>query len=208
MDEEDRLFVKVVGERSARLLKTKNVRMWTVFKQACDENGEKPEKVLGNILLKFAKSVVDKDGSFAEDIMGRSIKISAITRRDELFKRIDDIIGVRRKIFESDTSSNIDKIIEQMIIREISSASSNPLSLIQNQQQQVSQQIVIDSNLLASLGDNELDELEKMIKHVKESKKSIKEVVSNEVVNSEEEEVESIGDDKVSEGDEGISSSK
>lgn len=201
MDEEDRLFIKVVGEKAARLLKTKNIKLWSVFKNACDENNEKPERVLGSILLKFAKSVVDKDGSFAEDLLGRNIRLTAITKREELTKKVDEIIGLRKKILESDTSSSIEKLIEQLVMRELSSASSPiPIPSLQPQQQQQNISVVIDDKLLSSLSDSELDSLEEIIQKVRETRRissmirEAEEKKAEEVVdNAEEAEVESEG---------------
>jgi len=75
MDREDRVFVKVVGSKMLKQLKTSNLRLYKVFMERCNENGDKPERVLGVRALNFAKSIVEDDGEYAESILGKTIKI-------------------------------------------------------------------------------------------------------------------------------------
>ena len=183
-DREDRLFMREVGARAARVLKTKNVRLWKIFKQRCEENGEKPESVLGRILLRFAKSVVEEDSEFAEDLLGRTIKLSALVKRDTLLKKLDELVEVKEKI-ATKSKSKIDELIEKLIEKEIERATSSPLDVIQ---QQPSQPLVIDANLLATLPPEQLEALAELAIRVKEEKLKAMQMSSEEIEKLAEEE--------------------
>jgi len=184
VDKEDRLFLREVGAKAARVLKTKNVRLWKIFKQRCEENGEKPESVLGRILLRFAKSVVEEDSEFAEDLLGRTIKLSALVKRDTLLKKLDELVEVKEKI-ATKSKSKIDELIEKLIEKEIERATSSPLDVIQ---QQPSQPLVIDANLLATLPPEQLEALAELAIRVKEEKLKAMQMSSEEIEKLAEEE--------------------
>ncbi|MEM1544588.1 MAG: hypothetical protein QW795_07895 [Candidatus Bathyarchaeia archaeon] len=201
MDREDMIFIKIVGDRALKHLRTKNPRLFDVFMKACGENNEKPARVLGKILLKFTRGMANEDKSVVDSLLMRNIRVSAITKKDEIFKRIDEMLNLRKKLYES-SGSTIDRLLEQLIERELSYASF-PHSFIQQQNPQ--QNIVIDTSVLSSLSDQELDALETMVKEIKESRKMVEEMKSrSEEVKVDEEEEADIGDDDIDKGDEGI----
>lgn len=187
-DYEDRLFMKDVGAKAARVLKTKNIRLWSMFKQRCEENGEKPEHVLGKILLKFAKSVVEEEGEFAEDLLGRTIKLSALVKKDKLFEKLDEVIRMREKLSKTQTDE-IDELVKELIKQEIKKATSSPLDIIQQQPQQP---LVIDANLLATLPPEQLEALAELALRVKEEKLKAMQLTSEELEKLEEEEEEEV----------------
>jgi len=208
MDKEDRIFIREVGSKAVRVLKTKNIRLWNAFKERCEENGEKPESVLGRYLLNFAKSILDGDGEFAEELLGKTIRVSALARRESMLESLDEILAIKKKL-ESVESSNIDKLIEKMIEMEISKAATSPLDVIrgapQPQQEDV---LVLDENTLASLPPEQLEALEYIVRKVKEEKvksmqksaEEIDEIVEEEEeVNEEHEEVGEEGEEEVEE---------
>ena len=208
MDKEDRIFIREVGSKAVRVLKTKNIRLWNAFKERCEENGEKPESVLGRYLLNFAKSILDGDGEFAEELLGKTIRVSALARRESMLESLDEILAIKKKL-ESVESSNIDKLIEKMIEMEISKAATSPLDVIrgapQPQQEDV---LVLDENTLASLPPEQLEALEYIVRKVKEEKvksmqKSAEEI--DEIVEEEEEvneEHEEVGEEREEEVEE------
>jgi len=211
MDKEDRAFLKVVGDRAARVLKTRNVRLWSVFRQRCEENGEKPERVLGRTLLKFARSIVDGDEEFAEEMMGKTIKLSAITKKEKLIEKLDEIVKVKEKLSKTQTDE-LDELVKQLITAEIRRATASPLDMIQQQKPQ--EPIVIDANLLSMMPPEQLDALAELARAVKEEKMKAMQMTSEELVeggeeNAEEEELaEDDSDvDRVVEGSEGSSES-
>jgi len=208
MDKEDRIFIREVGSKAVRVLKTKNIRLWNAFKERCEENGEKPESILGRYLLNFAKSILDGDGEFAEELLGKTIKVSALARRESMLESLDEILAIKKKL-ESVESSNIDKLIEKMIEIEISKAATSPIDMLkgvpQPQQEDV---LVLDENTLASLPPEQLEALEYIVRKVKEEKvksmqKSVEEI--EEIVGEEEEvneEHEEVGEEREEEVEE------
>lgn len=168
MDKEDRSFIREVGSRAARVLKMRNMKLWNEFRKRCEENGEKPESVLGTYLWRFAKSLIDEDGEFAEDLLGRTIKISALHRRESLIKSLDEIVEIKKRL-ETAESSAIDKLIERLIETEIARTVITPVDML-SQDTKKDDRIVIDENLLASLPQEQLDALEMLINKVKEEK--------------------------------------
>jgi len=209
MDKEDRIFIREVGSKAVRVLKTKNIRLWNAFKERCEENGEKPESVLGRYLLNFAKSILDGDGEFAEELLGKTIKVSALARRESMLESLDEILMIKKKL-ESVESSNIDKLIEKMIEMEISKAATSPIDMLKGVPQPQLQQedvLVLDENTLATLPPEQLEALECIVKKVKEEKvksmqksaEEIEEIVEEEEVNEEHEEVGEEGEEEVEE---------
>jgi len=181
LDREDRLFIKEVGKKAARVLKTKNLRLWNEFKRRCDENGESPESVLGNYLYRFAKSILDEDGEFAEDLIGRTIRISALARKEGVLESLDEIIAVKKKL-EDMGSSKIDKLIEKMIEVEISKAAITPMDMIRGGASEEKEgAVVLDENTLASLPPEQLELLEQVIRKVKEEKVKAMEVSADKI---------------------------
>lgn len=175
MDREDRKFVNIVGDKACKLIRTKNPKLWMVFRQACEENGEKPESVMGSMLLQLTKSILNGNKEYVEDVMNRTIKVSAIIKRDELSKKVDELINLRKKISSSEAvSTNIDKLIEQLIVRELSNVSFTPTSMLQYIQQPQNVTVVIDDKLLSSMSDEELYTLRNIVDNVIESRKAIK----------------------------------
>jgi len=194
MDREDRMFAKVVGEKALRTLRTRNVRLYQVFKKVCEENGEKPERVLGNILLRFAKSVVEGDTEFAEDVMSRTIKLSALAKREALVERVNELIDLKKKLSEGG-SSRVDKLIENFIVKELESAMSSPLDVLKGRQQ-VPNKIVIDENVLAMMPPEQLDMLVNMAMKVKQEKMKAMQVTSEELEKVLEEEVSEVDEEE------------
>jgi len=181
LDREDRIFIREVGKRATRVLKTKNLRLWNEFKRRCDENGETPESVLGNYLYRFAKSILDEDGEFAEDLLGRTIKISALARRESMLESLDKIIAVKKKL-EDMESSKIDKLIERMIEVEISKAAITPMDMIRGGvSEEKGNAIVLDENTLAALPPEQLELLEQVVRKVKEEKVKAMQVSADEI---------------------------
>lgn len=201
MDREDRMFVRVAGERSVRVLRSKNIKLWKVFRQRCEENGEKPETVLGRILYKFAKSVVEEDGEFAEDLLSRVVNISALRKREDIFKKLDELIEVKKKL-EQSGSDELDALIKQLITTELTKATKSPVEMIMQgataTQSMPEQRIVIDEHSLASLDPQSLEALEHLVKKVKSEKmkamsltsEDIEKIVGGEYVEREEAEEE------------------
>lgn len=184
MDREDRRFVNIVGDKACKLIRTKNTKLWMVFRQACEENGEKPESVMGSMLLQLTKSILNGNKDYVEDVMNRTIKVSAVLKRDELGKKVDELINLKKKISSSEAvTTNIDKLIEQLIVRELSNVSFTPTSMLQSIQQPQNVTVVIDDKLLSSMSDDELHTLKNIVDGVIESRKAIKklEKVSEEV---------------------------
>lgn len=180
MDYEDRLFIREVGARAARVLKTRNIRLWNEFKQRCEENSEKPESVLGKYLYKFAKSLVEEDGEFAEELLETTIKMSALAKRKELLESLDEIVEVKKKL-ESAESSTIDKLIERLIETEIAKTAISPIDMIKADVAKQEHRIVIDENLLASLPPEQLELMEQLIRKVKEEKTKAKQLSADEI---------------------------
>lgn len=180
MDYEDRLFIREVGARAARVLKTRNIRLWNEFKQRCDENGETPESVLGSYLYRFAKSIVDEDGEFAEELLEETIRISALSRRESLLKSLDEIVEVKKKL-ESAESSTIDKLIERLIETEIAKTAISPVDMIKADVAKQGQRVVIDENLLASLPPEQLELMEHLIRKVKEEKTKAQQLSADDI---------------------------
>ena len=167
MDKEDLTFMKVVGSKAARLLRTRNPRLWEFFKKRCEENGEKPDSVLGRLALKFANSVIDGDG-FADDVLSREIKLSVIVKRENIIKSIDDLIQIKKRL-AIEEEDEIDKLVKSLIEAELKRATASPISMIQEKEEKP-QKIVIDDNLLRQLSPEQLDQLERLVKYVKMEK--------------------------------------
>lgn len=194
VDYEDRVFIKEVGNRAVKVLRTRNARLWSEFKKRCEENGERPETVLGMYLYRFAKSVVDEDGSFAEELLGTTVKLAALNKRSDLVEVLDQLVAIKEKLKTSE-SSTIDRLIEKLIETEIAKTALSPADVIASKQES---KIVIDENLLSSLTADQLDALEKLVKKVKEEKiKSVSKTSEEieEIVGGADEEVEKEGDE-------------
>ena len=191
MDAEDRLFVQVVGSKAVRTLKTRNIRLWNAFRERCEENSEKPESVLGRLLLKFVNSVLDGD-SFHEELLDRTVNVTALTKKDNLIDTLNEILELKRKLTETG-SDEIDKAIHKLITSEIERASKSPLEMITPAQQPQSK-IVIDENLLHQLDPQSLDALAEMAKAVKEEKIKSMQVTSDQVEEVVEEEEKEVGE--------------
>lgn len=190
MDNEDRLFIREVGKKAVRVLKNRNIRLWNEFKKRCEENSESPDTVLGTYIWRFAKSIVDEDGEFAEELLSKTIKLSALSRRDDLLKSLDEIVMIKKKL-ETAESSSIDRLIERLIESEIAKTVVTPMDMLKETKQE--NRIVIDENVLATLPPDQLEALEAMINKVKEEK--VKATVSDvdeleEVLDDEKEEEE------------------
>jgi len=196
MDREDRVFVKVVGSKMLKQLKTSNLRLYKVFMERCNENGDKPERVLGVRALNFAKSIVEDDGEYAESILGKTIKISALQKREKLYEGLREMIEIRN-LLSSSERDEIDSLISDLLKREIKKSASSPLDALQNTQQPSN--IVIDENVLAQMPEDSLDALEDMIKRVKEMKEASRYVSSEDL--EEVDELEDLeGEDRFSDG--------
>ena len=194
VDYEDRVFIKEVGNRAVKVLRTRNARLWNEFKKRCEENGERPETVLGMYLYRFAKSVVDEDGSFAEELLGTTVKLAALNKRSDLVEVLDQLVTIKEKLKTSE-SSTIDRLIEKLIETEIAKTALSPADVIASRQES---KVVIDENLLSSLTADQLDALEKLVKKVREEKiksttKTSEEI--EEIVGGADEEVEKEGDE-------------
>jgi len=205
MDNEDRLFIREVGKKAVRVLKTRNIRLWNEFKRRCEENSESPDTVLGTYIWRFAKSIVDEDGEFAEELLSKTIKLSALNKREDLLKSLDEIVAIKKKLESAETSS-IDRLIERLIETEIAKSVVTPIDMIREPKEE--NRLVIDENVLATLPPKQLEALEYLISKVKEEKvkdmmksvEDLEEVLEGET--EEEEEDEYSGD---SEDDNGSS---
>jgi len=185
MDAEDRMFIRVVGSRAVKTLRSRNPKLWMVFKERCEENGEKPDAVLGRTLYRFAKSVVEEDGEFADELLGKVINISAFRKREDILSKVDELINIKKKL-EQSSSSKLDSLIETLIEKEIARASTSPVDAMiggmQQQQAQAQQgRIVIDENTLAQLDPNSLEALEKLVKKVKSEKLKLSNLTAEQV---------------------------
>lgn len=180
LDREDRLFLKEVGKKAVRVLKTRNLRLWNEFKKRCDENGETPESVLGSYLYRFAKSIVDEDGEFAEELLEETIRISALSRRESLLKSLDEIVEVKKKL-ESAETSKLDRLIEKLIETEIAKAAITPMDMIRQEPEKPEGAIVLDENTLAMLPPEQLELLERVVRKVKEEKVKAMSVSADEI---------------------------
>jgi len=181
MDAEDRMFIRVVGSRAVKTLRSRNPKLWMVFKERCEENGEKPDAVLGRTLYRFAKSVVEEDGEFADELLGKVINISAFRKREDILSKVDELINIKKKL-EQSSSSKLDSLIEKLIEREIEKAGTSPVdAMIGGMQQQQAQKVVIDENTLAQLDPNSLEALEKLVKKVKSEKLKLSNLTAEQV---------------------------
>jgi len=176
MDPEDRLFVRVVGDKALRSLRAKNVKLYQLFVKACDENGENPAMVLGRTLLKFAKGLIDGD-DFVEDLMSRSIKIGLAVKKEKISESLKELIDIRKEFMDTE-SSKLDSLIEEFIKKELTKSTSSPMDLLKTEDKR---RIVIDKNLLAMMPEEQLDALIRMAVEVKGEKMKSRELTSEDV---------------------------
>lgn len=178
MDKEDKMFVKVVGEKGVRILKRRYPRLYELFAKRCEENGESPEKVLGRYALRFANSVIDGD-EFADDVLDKEIKLTAIVTEEDLVEIAKTVKRIKEELFEE--KDEIEDLIKSYIENELKKTTSSPLQMLAREEQQQPQQIVIDDNLLRQLSIEQLNQLEELVKYVKEEKlmstKKVEEVI-------------------------------
>jgi len=174
LDREDRIFIKEVGKKAAKMLKQRNIRLWLAFKQRCQENDSNPETELGKKLLLFTKSLLE-DESYASEILSKTIKVSALQRKSDITEDIKTLVEVRNMLKES-SSSETDKLINKLLDKAFETTAS-PFDVMEKEEK-----IVIDDELLSQLTPEQLEQLAQAAKQIKEEKEALKRMKSEELI--------------------------
>jgi hypothetical protein len=181
---EDLLFIKEVGVRAAKHLQGRNIRLWTVFRERCKENGARPEWELGKILLEFSKSIINGEEDYANEILGTTVRVSALAKKRKMSEDIEELLNVRKKLKESAEPSATDKMIQQLVDYQLKQATTSPISELTGEKAE--QEVVIDDNLLYQMTPEQLDLLSRVAEEVKQEKVRVSQMTVDEVIGREE----------------------
>lgn len=121
--ENDGLIKREVGQQLNGVLSRKSGKLYTKFRQWCEENDRDPAKVLGDMVLRAMR-----DEAFAQDLSGTVIDLGALDRQQIREEDLELVTGLIER-FDDAEKKNEDPI-ESLIQQRIKAIGSGPMGTL------------------------------------------------------------------------------
>jgi len=118
--ENDGLIKREVGQQLNGVLSRKSGKLYTKFRQWCEENDRDPANVLGDMVLRSMR-----DEAFAQELSGTVIDISALERQQIREEDLELVTGLIERFDDADDDN--EDPIESLIQQRIKAIGSGPM---------------------------------------------------------------------------------
>ena len=118
--ENDGLIKREVGQQLNGVLSRKSGKLYTKFRQWCEENDRDPAKVLGDMVLRSMR-----DEAFAQELSGTVVDIAALNRQQIREEDLELVTGLIEQFDDGDDGG--DDPIEGLIEQRIQAIGSGPM---------------------------------------------------------------------------------
>jgi len=118
--ENDGLIKREVGQQLNGVLSRKSGKLYTKFRQWCEENDRDPANVLGDLVLRSMR-----DEGFAQELSGTVVDIAALNRQQIREEDLELVTGLINRFDDGDDGG--DDPIEGLIEQRIQAIGSGPM---------------------------------------------------------------------------------